>query len=135
MASGSVSTQGLQAHSSSAIAYRKCAPLPVDGTGCQPVAHFPWQASWPIAQKKLASFIESVLFKNMFEKEVTHNCANKQSASEIVSMQTFQDVFKPLKEAVAPPPPKDEADQEVTPESDEVPGPKDAVVDVPIDLE
>ena len=88
-------TKGLQTHFSSVVAYRKCAPHSVDGTGCQPVGHFPWQGGWPIAQKKLASFIESVLFKNAFEKEVKQNCVNKQAASEILAMQTFQDVFNP----------------------------------------
>ena len=41
---------------------------------------------------------------------------------------------QPLKEDAVPWPLTDEADQEATP-IDEVPAPKDAVVDVPIDLE
>ena len=131
-------TKALQTHFDSVTAYRKCVPLaPIDGSssGCQPgFADFAWQGGWPLAHKKLAAFIESVLFKNAFEKEVKQNCVNKQSASEIMTMQTWQDEFNPIKEALAP-------QQKDAAEDDDAPPPQndgeilDDVTNIPADLE
>ena len=52
--------------------------------------------------KKLSTFIENVIFKNVFEKDIKQHCANKQAAAEFFAMIAVKDELESIKEALAP---------------------------------
>ena len=89
-------SRSLQEHFGTVENYRTCVPF---GDKAVDLA---WQASWPISHKKLSSFIENIVYKNVFEKELKQNCANKQSGSELFTQAAVQDEFDALKNAIVP---------------------------------
>ena len=59
-------------------------------------------AGWTIPQKNLASFIESILYKNKYDRAVKQNLANKQAAKEVLSVIGVAEDVKAIKDALAP---------------------------------
>ena len=122
-------SKALQDHFSTVDNYRKCVPL--DPNTAVDLA---WQASWSIPQKKLSTFIENVIYKNVFEKDVKQNCANKQAAAEFFAMIAVKDELESIKEALAPK--KDDSpSQEVKEPADSLVPDDDDVTYIPPDLE
>ena len=93
-----------------------------------------WQASWSIPQKKLSTFIENVIYKNVFEKDVKHKCANKQAAAEFFAMIAVKDELESIKEALAPKK-ADSPSPEVVDLADSLVPDDDDVTYIPPDLE
>ena len=60
------------------------------------------QACWPITHKKLSSFVENLLYKNVYEKELKQNVANKQSGSELFNQVAVKEEFEAIKNAIVP---------------------------------
>ena len=90
-------SKALQDHFSTVDNYRKCVPLEPNTA-----VDLAWQASWSIPQKKLSTFIENAIYKNVFEKDVKQHCANKQAAAEFFAMIAVKDELESIKEALAP---------------------------------
>ena len=89
-------SRALQEHFGAVENYRTCVPFddkPVD---------LAWQSSWPISRKQLSIFVENVLYKNVYEKEIKQNCANKQSGSELFTQAALKDEFDALKKLITP---------------------------------
>ena len=78
-------SRALQEHFGSVENYRTCVPF---GDKAVDLA---WQASWPITHKKLSTFVENILYKNVYEKELKQNVANKQSGSELFNMEAVKE--------------------------------------------
>ena len=89
-------SRALQEHFGAVENYRTCVPF-----GDKPV-DLAWQASWPITQKKLSTFVENILYKNVYEKEIKQNVANKQSGSELFTLLALKDEFDAIKQAIVP---------------------------------
>ena len=89
-------SRALQEHFGAVENYRTCVPF-----GDKPV-DLAWQASWPITQKKLSTFVESILYKNVYEKEIKQNVANKQSGSELFTLLAVKEEFDAIKQAIVP---------------------------------
>ena len=89
-------SRSLQEHFGTVENYRTCVPF---GDKAVDLA---WQASWPISHKKLSTFIEHIVYKNVCEKELKQNCANKQSGSELFTQAAVQDEFDAIKNAIVP---------------------------------
>ena len=89
-------SRALQEHFGAVENYRTCVPF-----GDKPV-DLAWQASWPITQKKLSTFVENILYKNVYEKEIKQNVANKQSGSELFTLLAVKDEFDAIKQAIVP---------------------------------
>lgn len=122
-------SKALQDHFSTVDNYRKCVPL--DPSTAVDLA---WQASWSIPQKKLSTFIENVIYKNVFEKDVKQNCANKQAAAEFFAMISVKDELESIKEALAPKKADGPSPEVVDPADSLVPD-DDDVIYIPRDLE
>ena len=89
-------SRALQEHFGAVENYRTCVPF-----GDKPV-DLAWQASWPITHKKLSTFVENILYKNVYEKEIKQNVANKQSGSELFTLLAVKDEFDAIKQAIVP---------------------------------
>ena len=89
-------SRALQEHFGTVENYRTCVPF-----GDKAVA-LAWQASWPITHKKLSTFVENILYKNVYEKELKQNVANKQSGSELFTLLAVKDEFDAIKQAIVP---------------------------------
>ena len=89
-------SRALQEHFGAVENYRTCVPF-----GDKPV-DLAWQASWPITQKKLSTFVENILYKNVYEKEIKQNVANKQSGSELFNQLAVKEEFDAIKQAIVP---------------------------------
>ena len=89
-------SRALQEHFGAVENYRTCVPF-----GDKPV-DLAWQASWPITPKKLSTFVENILYKNVYEKEIKQNVANKQSGSELFTLLAVKDEFDAIKQAIVP---------------------------------
>ena len=89
-------SRALQEHFGAVENYRTCVPF-----GDKPV-DLAWQASWPITQKKLSTFVENILYKNVYEKEIKQNVANKQSGSELFTLLAVKEEFDAIKQAIVP---------------------------------
>ena len=89
-------SRALQEHFGAVENYRTCVPF-----GDKPV-DLAWQASWPITQKKLSTFVENILYKNVYEKELKQNVANKQSGSELFTLLAVKEEFDAIKQAIVP---------------------------------
>ena len=89
-------SRALQEHFGAVENYRTCVPF-----GDKPV-DLAWQASWPITHKKLSTFVENILYKNVYEKEIKQNVANKQSGSELFTLLAVKEEFDAIKQAIVP---------------------------------
>ena len=89
-------SRALQEHFGAVENYRTCVPF---GDKAVDLA---WQASWPITHKKLSTFVENILYKNVYEKELKQNVANKQSGSELFTLLALKDEFDAIKQAIVP---------------------------------
>ena len=89
-------SRALQEHFGAVENYRTCVPFG------DKVVDLAWQASWPITQKKLSTFVENILYKNVYEKEIKQNVANKQSGSELFTLLAVKDEFDAIKQAIVP---------------------------------
>ena len=89
-------SRALQEHFGAVENYRTCVPF-----GDKAVA-LAWQASWPITHKKLSTFVENILYKNVYEKELKQNVANKQSGSELFNQVAVKEEFDAIKKAIVP---------------------------------
>ena len=89
-------SRALQEHFGAVENYRTCVPF-----GDKAVA-LAWMASWPITHKKLSTFVENILYKNVYEKELKQNVANKQSGSELFTLLALKDEFDAIKQAIVP---------------------------------
>lgn len=89
-------SRALQEHFGAVENYRTCVPF---GDKAVDLA---WQASWPITHKKLSTFVENILYKNVYEKEIKQNVANKQSGSELFTLLAVKDEFDAIKQAIVP---------------------------------
>ena len=96
--------QALQTHFNSVSAYRKKVPnRPIADDETRKKADFAWMASWNLAEKKLAQFIEGILYKDLYKREVKQTLVNKQAATEMFKMegvsQAWEDILQGLKDA------------------------------------
>ena len=96
--------QALQTHFNSVSAYRKKVPnRPIADDETRKKADFAWMASWTLAEKKLAQFIEGILYKDLYKREVKQTLVNKQAATEMFKMegvsQAWEDILQGLKDA------------------------------------
>ena len=89
-------SRALQEHFGAVENYRTCVPF---GDKAVDLA---WQASWPITHKKLSTFVENILYKNVYEKEIKQNVANKQSGSEVFNQVAVKEEFDAIKQAIVP---------------------------------
>lgn len=89
-------SRALQEHFGTVENYRTCVPF---GDKAVDLA---WQASWPITHKKLSTFVENILYKNVYEKELKQNVANKQSGSELFNQLAVKEEFDAIKQAIVP---------------------------------
>ena len=89
-------SRALQEHFGTVENYRTCVPF---GDKAVDLA---WQASWPIAHKKLSTFVENILYKNVYEKELKQNVANKQSGSDLFNQVAVKEEFDAIKKAIVP---------------------------------
>ena len=89
-------SRALQEHFGAVENYRTCVPFG------DKLVDLAWQASWPITQKKLSTFVENILYKNVYEKEIKQNVANKQSGSELFTLLAVKDEFDAIKQAIVP---------------------------------
>ena len=89
-------SRALQEHFGTVENYRACVPF-----GDKPV-DLAWQSSWHISRKQLSIFVENVLYKNVYEKEIKQNCANKQSGSELFTQAAVKDELDALKNLITP---------------------------------
>ena len=89
-------SRALQEHFGTVENYRTCVPF---GDKAVDLA---WQASWPITHKKLSTFVENLLYKNVYEKELKQNVANKQSGSELFTLLAVKEEFDAIKQAIVP---------------------------------
>ena len=89
-------SRALQEHFGAVENYRTCVPF---GDKAVDLA---WQASWPITHKKLSTFVENILYKNVYEKELKQNVANKQSGSELFTLLAVKEEFDAIKQAIVP---------------------------------
>ena len=89
-------SRALQEHFGAVENYRTCVPF---GDKAVDLA---WQASWPITHKKLSTFVENILYKNVYEKEIKQNVANKQSGSELFNQLAVKEEFDAIKQAIVP---------------------------------
>ena len=89
-------SRALQEHFGAVENYRTCVPF---GDKAVDLA---WQASWPITHKKLSTFVENILYKNVYEKELKQNVANKQSGSELFNQLAVKEEFDAIKQAIVP---------------------------------
>ena len=89
-------SRALQEHFGTVENYRTCVPF---GDKAVDLA---WQASWPITHKKLSTFVENILYKNVYEKELKQNVANKQSGSELFTLLAVKEDFDAIKQAIVP---------------------------------
>ena len=89
-------SRALQEHFGTVENYRTCVPF---GDKAVDLA---WQASWPITHKKLSTFVENILYKNVYEKEIKQNVANKQSGSEVFNQVAVKEEFDAIKQAIVP---------------------------------
>ena len=122
-------SKALQDHFSTVDNFRKCVP-----TNHNTAVDLAWQASWSIPQKKLSTFIENVIFKNVFEKDIKQHCANKQAAAEFFAMIAVKDELESIKEALAPKK-ADSPSPEVGGQADSLVIDDDDVTYIPPDLE
>ena len=87
--------KALQTNYCSVAAYRSKVPRSTNLGGSAPGdstangnggarADLSWMASWSLSKKKLATFFEDILFKNVYERQVKQLVVNKQSASELM---------------------------------------------------
>lgn len=74
----------MQTNFDSITAYRKKVPE-LDDQGRRGDVDFAWMAAWGLPEKRLATFIEGMLYKNQYQKLVRQNVANRQSAKEVLS--------------------------------------------------
>ena len=58
-------------------------------------------AGWSLPEKKVAQFIEGILFKDHFKREVKQVIANRQSAIEVLKVEAVALVWNAATEAVA----------------------------------
>ena len=89
-------SRALQEHFGAVENYRTCVPF---GDKAVDLA---WMASWPITHKKLSTFVENILYKNVYEKELKQNVANKQSGSELFNQLAVKEEFDAIKKAIVP---------------------------------
>eukprot|EP00969_Alexandrium_andersonii_P195427 8633366-Alexandrium_andersonii.AAC.1 len=59
-------------------------------------------SGWPLAVKNIYAFCEGLLYKNLHEREIKQNLANKQAAKEIFAVAEIQETVKALADAVKP---------------------------------
>ena len=122
-------SNALQEHFCNVDNYRRCMP-----TNPNTAVDLAWQASWTISPKKLSTFIENVIFKNVFEKDIKQHCANKQAADEFFAMIAVKEEFDSIKEALAPKK-ADSPSSEVGGQADSLVIDDDDVTYIPPDLE
>ena len=122
-------SRALQEHFGTVENYRACVPFGDKAVGLA------WQASWPMTHKKLSIFVENILYKNVYERELKQNVANKQSGSELFNQVAVKDEFDAIKKAIAP---KKEDSDEPTKDSEskaDSPQDEDDVAYMPPDAE
>ena len=110
-------SRALQEHFGAVENYRTCVPF---GDKAVDLA---WQASWPITHKKLSTFVENILYKNVYEKELKQNVANKQSGSELFTLLALKDEFDAIKQAIVPK--KEDSDEPKTGSESKADNPQD----------
>ena len=113
----------LQVKLGSPIAYRKTVPELIEGKRLP--SGFSWMAGWTLPQKKLVSFVEGILYKNEWERQVKQNVANKRAASEVLAVTEVQEEFDAILAELKP---KDRKQEEL-PASDEEQVDADVIMD------
>ena len=96
----------LQTHFNSVTAYRKkvppMLPAPTGGdTLTRSEPDFTWMAAWSLPEKKVAQFIEGILYKDHYKRELKQIVANRQGASEVLKVESVAAVWNAVAEAVA----------------------------------
>ena len=96
----------LQTHFNSVTAYRKkvppMLPAPTGGdTLTRSEPDFTWMAAWSLPEKKVAQFIEGILYKDHYKRELKQIVANRQGASEVLKVESVAAVWNAVVEAVA----------------------------------
>ena len=88
-------SEALQTHFDTIAAYRKKVPE-ADDKGNRGDVDLAWMAAWGLPEKRLASFVEGILYKNQYQKLVRQNVANKQSPKEVLSLMEIEQDFVSL---------------------------------------
>ena len=91
----------LQTNFNSVTAYRKKVPPAATDGEARGKPDFTWMAGWSLPEKKVAQFIEDILFKDHFKREVKQVIANRQSAIEVLKVEAVALVWNAATEAVA----------------------------------
>ena len=96
--------QALQTHFATVSAYRKKVPAAPAANGeTRAKPDFVWMAHWSLPEKKLAQFIEGIVFKDHFRREVKQMLVNKQAAVEVLKFeavsQVWDDIVQTLNDA------------------------------------
>ena len=95
-----VVVKAMQTNYCSVKAYRSKVPGTIPGStvgAARGVPDLSWMASWSLSKKKLATFLEDILFKNVYQRQVKQLVVNKQSASELMTTQGIVDEWDDIK--------------------------------------
>jgi len=92
--------QALQTHFSSVTAYRKkVPPAVIDGTN-RGEPDFAWMANWSLPEKKVAQFIEGIVFKDHFKREMKQVVVNKQAPVEVLKVEAVAQVWTDITKGI-----------------------------------
>lgn len=94
-------TKGLHNNFDCISVYRKKVPE-LDKDGNRAECDLLWMASWPIPTKRLAAFVEGILYKNQYQRLIRQNCANKQSSKEVLKMTEIAEELQSIQDALKP---------------------------------
>ena len=91
----------MQTNFNSVTADRQKVPPADTGGGARGEPDYTWMAAWSLPEKKVAQFIEGILFKDHFKRELKQVVANRQAASEVLKVEAVSTVWNAATEAVS----------------------------------
>ena len=94
--------QALQKNFTTVTAYRKkVPPAPIDDSEARGKPYFAWMAGWSLTEKKVVQFIEGILFKDHFKRELKQVLSNRQSSVELLKVEDIKKLWDGMAEAIA----------------------------------
>ena len=89
--------KGLLTNFADVLAYRKKVPEK-DASGNRGASDLVWMANFTHAEKRLATFVENILYKGMYDEAIMKNMQQKQGATEVFQQAELQHEIDAIKE-------------------------------------
>ena len=90
----------LQSNFNSVAAYRKKVPPATTDGNPRGEPDFTWMAGWSLPEKKAAQFIEGILFKDHYKRELKQIITNKQAPIEVLKIETVAQMWNGVTEEI-----------------------------------